>query len=153
MWRMALIGIAAVGLIVGCQERKRTQPHTRELVPVTELDFDEMVLRSDQPVLVDFYADWCGPCEVLEPTLEELAAEYKGRVILARVDIDDDAALADRYGVSAIPTLILFVDGKTIERIRGVVPKETIAASLDKHVPESKPAKPEPGGGARKVAQ
>ncbi len=103
--------------------------HTK---PVDEHSFDKEVLQSDRPVLVDFYADWCGPCQVIKPVLEELAEEYEGRVDVRKVDVDENQALAQRYGVRGIPTLLLFKDGQAQETIVGVHSKSEFVELLDR---------------------
>ena len=101
----------------------------------TELNaktFDEAI---KQPLaLVDFWASWCGPCRMLAPTIEQLAEEYKGKVFVAKVDIDANPELAEKYGIMSIPSLIIFQDGKPVDSVVGAVPKGTIKAALDKYL-------------------
>ena len=102
------------------------------LLIATESNFNEEVLRSPQPVLVDFWAEWCGPCKMIAPVLEELATEYEGRVKIAKVNIDEHQNLAAQFRISAIPTLLLFKNGQVMEQMVGAKSKRDLKASLDK---------------------
>ena len=98
---------------------------------VTDASFDEVVLKSDKPVLVDFWATWCGPCRMLGPVIEELATEYEGRVVVGKVDVDNNQEFAAKYGVRNIPTVLVFKDGEVVGRQVGVAPKKIYTAALD----------------------
>jgi thioredoxin 1 len=100
----------------------------------TDQNFDQDVLKSDKPVLIDFWATWCGPCRAIAPIVEELANEYQGKVKVGKMDVDRNQATPMRYGVRGIPTLLVFKDGQVKEQIVGYVPKEQIQKALDKHV-------------------
>lgn len=102
-----------------------------EPVAVTDATFEEKVLRSQVPVLVDFWAPWCGPCRMIAPIVEELAREYDGRVQVAKVNTDNSPEWASRFGVYGIPTLILFKSGEEADRVVGVVPKKTLQQKLE----------------------
>ena len=102
------------------------------IVNLAESTFDSEVLKSSQPVLVDFWAEWCGPCKMIAPLLDELAAEYDGRVRIAKVNIDEQQSLALRYNVRAIPTLLLFNKGQVVEQVVGMKSKRDLKASFDK---------------------
>ena len=102
------------------------------IVTATESNFQDEVLRSSTPVLVDFWAEWCGPCKMIAPLLDELATEYDGKVKIAKVNIDDHQGLAVQYRVNAIPTLLVFKQGQVIEQIVGAKSKRDLKASLDK---------------------
>ncbi len=105
-----------------------------KVVYVVEEDFERKVLQSHEPVLVDFHADWCGPCRALEPVVEELAQELAGRLKIVKLDVDQHNELSLRYGVQSIPTLILFHNGQEIERLVGFLPKPQLLQALEKHL-------------------
>ena len=98
----------------------------------SDQDFETSVLKASQPVLVDFWAPWCGPCKAIAPVVSELAAEYAGKVIVGKMNVDDNPATPGKYGIRAIPTLILFKDGQVVDQITGAVGKAQLAAMLDK---------------------
>jgi len=100
-------------------------------VYVNDNNFDEEVLKSDLPVLVDFWAEWCGPCRALSPTLEEIAADYEGRVKIAKLNVDESPGQARAFGIRAIPTIIIFKEGSPGERIMGALPKKHITDVID----------------------
>ena len=99
--------------------------------PVTDVDFTEEVLNSDLPVLVDFWADWCGPCKMVAPVVEELAADYDGRLKVMKVDVDSSPLTAGNYGIRSIPTLLIFKDGKPVQQVVGAVPKQMLQEKID----------------------
>jgi thioredoxin 1 len=100
-------------------------------VEIKDANFVEVVLRAKVPVLVDFWAPWCGPCLMVAPVVEELAEEYDGRVSFARMNVDESPRVASQYGIMSIPTLILFKDGKPVSNIIGFRPKKELKKSLD----------------------
>jgi thioredoxin 1 len=102
-----------------------------KLLAVTEETFDQEVLKAGLPVLVDFWAEWCGPCRMVAPIVEELATEYAGRVKVTKVDVDDNQRLAMRYSIMSIPTLGVFKGGELVDRIVGYMPKQELKRRLD----------------------
>ena len=98
---------------------------------VTDQNFDEEVVKSDVPVLVDFYADWCGPCQMITPVIEELAGEYEGKAKVVKLNVDESQETAQKYGVMSIPALLFFKDGEEVERLTGALPKDALAEKLD----------------------
>jgi len=100
---------------------------------VTDMTFDADVLKSMTPVLVDFWAVWCGPCKMIAPIVDDIASEYDGKVKVMKLDVDENQATAMNFGVMGIPTLILFKDGRPVERITGYMPKERLLAKLTPH--------------------
>jgi thioredoxin 1 len=107
---------------------------SNSIIEVTDTNFDQDVLKADQPVLVDFWATWCGPCRAIAPIVDELATEYQGKVKVGKMDVDRNSATPMRYGVRGIPTLLVFKGGQVKEQIVGYVAKEKIQAALDKHI-------------------
>jgi len=113
------------------------------IVELRDIDFDQEVLKSEQPVLVDFWAAWCGPCKALAPVVDEVATQYAGKLKVAKMDVDRNQATPMRFGIRGIPALLLFKGGKVVDQIVGYVPKETIERSVAKVIsatPESAPA-------------
>ena len=98
---------------------------------ITDATFDEVVLKSDKPVLVDFWAVWCGPCRMVGPVVEELATEYQGKAVIGKVDVDTNQEVAAKYGIRNIPTILFFKDGEVVDKVVGVVPKEQLVEKLN----------------------
>jgi thioredoxin 1 len=109
-----------------------TSPH---IVHITDATFAQDVLQSDKPVLLDFWAEWCGPCRAIAPILEDLAGEYQDRLKIAKLNTDQNPHTAQTYSVRSIPTLILFRDGKVAEQKVGLASKAQLVAFLEKHIP------------------
>lgn len=98
---------------------------------LTQDEFDREILQSDQPALVDFWAPWCGPCQMMGPTIDKLAEDYAGRAKVAKVNVDDAPDLATRYGIRSIPSLLFFKKGQVVDQLVGVQPEAVLAAKLD----------------------
>jgi thioredoxin 1 len=103
-----------------------------KVMQVTDGDFQEKILKSDIPALVDFWAPWCGPCKAIAPMINELAGEYEGKVKIAKMNVDENPETPGKYGIRAIPTLIFFKNGKVADQITGAVGKTQLAAMLNK---------------------
>ncbi len=105
---------------------------SENLLQVTDGDFEQQILQSDKPALVDFWAAWCGPCRTVGPVVEELAGEYAGKIKVAKLNVDENKETPTKYGIRGIPTLILFKDGQVVDQIVGAVPKSRIKELLDR---------------------
>jgi len=108
-----------------------------EPIEFTDANFEQEVLKSELPVLVDFWAVWCGPCKIIAPAVKELAAAYEGKVKIGKVDVDNNQNISIKYGIRSIPTLLIFKDGKIVEQIVGAVPKAQIVQKLDAQLKET----------------
>ena len=101
---------------------------------INEANFDEKVIQSSSPALVDFWAEWCGPCKAIAPVVEEIATEYEGKVKVGKVNVDENQELSLQFGVRSIPTLLIFKDGKVANQVIGAVPKTNITQLLDQSI-------------------
>lgn len=151
---VAILALLAV-VAAGCEQEEETKPEPAEktteqdpgqpeggaegkiegkIIKVDGASFDSEVLKADGPVLIDFYADWCGPCHALHPILEELAADYAGKVKFTRVDVDNNGDLARKYDVRGIPALFVIKNGEVVDQTVGLQGKADLQAMLNKHV-------------------
>lgn len=104
------------------------------MLTLTDSTFDREVLNSDVPVLVDFWAEWCGPCRMMEPTIEAIAADYAGKIKVGKLNVDDNGATAMRFNIRGIPTLLLFKDGRIVDQRVGAVGKAEVQKMLEAHI-------------------
>jgi len=105
-------------------------------VEITDANF-EQIIASDKPVLVDFWAEWCGPCKMIGPVVEELASEYEGKAVVGKVDVDSNPAVSAKFGIRSIPTLLVFKGGEIVDKQIGAVPKSVLSQKLDAQVEAS----------------
>jgi len=103
-------------------------------ITATDSNFEKEVLQSDKPVLVDFWAEWCGPCRMIAPAIDELAAEYEGKAKVAKLNVDENQQVSMKYGIRSIPTLLIFKNGQVVDQIIGAVPKGVIESKLKRQL-------------------
>lgn len=99
-------------------------------IEITDANFEE-IIKSEQPILVDFWAEWCGPCKMIGPVVEELAGDYEGKAVIGKVDVDSNPAVAQAFGIRSIPTLLFFKGGEVVDKQVGAVPKSVLSQKLD----------------------
>lgn len=104
-------------------------------VTLTENNFRNEVLESSKPVLVDFWASWCGPCHIIAPAIEELASDYDGKATIGKLNVDEQPGIAQQYGIRSIPSVLFFRDGKVVDQVVGAVPKQALADKLNSLLP------------------
>ena len=124
---------AATGPAARARERAGEDIVSSEMEHLTDAGFAASI-QGEIPILVDFWAAWCAPCRMLAPILEELAGEYEGRLRIAKLNVDEESAAAQQYGIQSIPTLLLFKNGEVADKVVGVVPKEALSRLLEKHL-------------------
>ncbi len=100
-------------------------------IAITDANFDEIVLKSDKPVLLDFWAEWCGPCRMVGPFVEQIAEEFEGKAVVGKVDVDSNPGVASRFGIRNIPTILFFKNGEVADKQVGAVPKATLVSKLE----------------------
>lgn len=143
----AVLAIAALTLFNGCGPREAANPapvDDQHVITLTKNNFQTEVLASTQPVLVDFWAVWCGPCKMVAPIVAELATEFEGQAKVGKVDVDTEEELSKQYEISAIPSLLIFKDGKVVDQLVGVRPKAELKAKLQKYIADAPPASTPP---------
>jgi len=137
------IGCVALGVgmlcLTSCDRMASAHVDNKDVITLTKANFQTEVLASSQPVLVDFWASWCGPCRVIAPSVAELATELKGKAKVGKVDVDAETELAKQYDISGIPALLIFKDGKQVEQMIGVRSKAELKAALEKFVADTAP--------------
>jgi len=102
-------------------------------VEITDANFEE-IIQSDKPVLVDFWAEWCGPCKMIGPVVEELAGEYEGKAVIGKVNVDENATVSAKFGIRSIPTLLIFKNGQIVDKQIGAVPKAVLSKKLEAQI-------------------
>ncbi len=107
---------------------------SENILTLTSANFDTETKRAETPILVDFWAEWCGPCRMVAPVLEKLAQDYSGKVRIGKVNVDEHGGLASKFGIQSIPTLLIFKAGKVVEQFVGAAPRDVLARMIDKHV-------------------
>jgi thioredoxin 1 len=121
---------------------ERIYPMGDVLQEVSDQDFEKTVLQSDMPVLVDFWAPWCGPCKAIGPMIDQLARQYEGRIRVAKMNVDDNSATPTRFGIKSVPTIVLFKDGNLFEQMAGMVTRPALETAVAKLLGGAAPASP-----------
>jgi thioredoxin 1 len=119
------------GWHLSCEQKYKYKNMALEL---TDSNFEEVVLKSDKPVLVDFWAEWCGPCRMVGPVVDELAKEYEGKAVIGKLDVDNNPRVATEFGIMSIPALLFFKNGQVVDKQVGAVPKHVLANKLNAHL-------------------
>lgn len=113
------------------QSARRTNTTENMAIELTDSNFEELALKSDKPVMVDFWAEWCGPCRMVGPVVEEIAKDYEGKAVVGKVNVDNNPQVAMKYGIRSIPTILFLKNGEVVDRSVGAVPKSTLSGKLD----------------------
>ncbi len=113
------------------KENFLTHKITVMTIDITDSNFQDVVIDAGKPAVIDFWAEWCGPCRMLTPIVKELSTEYEGRVVVGKVDVDSNPGISAKYGIRNIPTLLFFKDGQVVDKQVGVVPKGSLVAKID----------------------
>lgn len=108
-----------------------TTQYKNMALELTDSNFEELALKSDKPVMVDFWAEWCGPCRMVGPVVEELSKEYEGKAVIGKLNVDNNPAIATKYGIRSIPTILFLKNGEVVDRSVGAVPKAQLASKLE----------------------
>ena len=140
VWMLVLPTVLLFSILAGggCDGSSgRADLHATNVVVLSEANFQNEVISSPKPVLVDFWAPWCRPCRAIGPVVNELALDFDGRAKVAKVNVDEAPGLAQRFGIQAIPTLLIFKDGRVVDQVMGAASKRDLAAKLDKVIAES----------------
>jgi thioredoxin 1 len=106
-------------------------------IEITDANFDTLVAKSDKPVLLDFWAEWCGPCRMVGPVVEELSKDYDGKAVVGKVNVDNNPEISMKFGIRNIPTILFFKDGKVVDKQVGAVPKSVLAGKLEAQLKQS----------------
>lgn len=115
------------------KETFKTNNTMAKAIEITDANFEE-IIKSSQPILVDFWAEWCGPCKMIGPVVEEIAGEYEGKAVVGKVDVDANPAVASKFGIRSIPTLLFFKDGEIVDKQVGAVPKAVLSQKLEAQI-------------------
>ena len=129
--RALTLAVVAVSLVVGCSRSRPHRPPNPLIVTITEENFETEVLDSEIPVFVDFWAEWCGPCRMMEPTIDSLATRYEGKLKVAKLNIDDNSDLSQKMQVTGIPTFMIFSKGDIVSRLMGAAPEEALVQEIE----------------------
>jgi len=103
-------------------------------IEINDSNYEDILMNGDKPVLVDFWAEWCGPCKMIHPVVEELAGEYEGKAVIGKVDVDNNPNVSAKFGIRSIPTLLVFKNGEVVDKQIGAVPKGVLAQKLDAQI-------------------
>lgn len=117
--------------VIANLEINLNKKYTSMAVEFTEANFEEMALKSDKPVLVDFWAEWCGPCRMVGPVVEEISKEYDGKAVIGKVNVDENPEISMKYGIRNIPTILFLKNGEVVDKSVGAVPKNVLTEKLD----------------------